>query len=178
MRLKKMVQNFVHGARFDTQLTCWVHTNKVSNVMTFILENIRNADVGIAFCIAARYRILILLNSCYGKEVISAPAENKKYVITVKITGNQLPPTLPTFLGSMQGEGIVEEEQTDGNEHDGAPKAELPSLYSTQDQAMMQDCYSKIVEKLSVANPAMVLQVGLKKIPLTQCDSRTLAFMS
>lgn len=103
-----------------------------------------------------------MLILCFGKGIISATAENKNYVITVKMTGNQLPPALPTFLGSMQGEGIVEE-HTDGNEHDGAPKAELPSLYSTQDQAMMQDCYSKIVEKLSVANPAMVLQVGLKK---------------
>lgn len=29
-----------------------------------------------------------------------------------------------------------------------------------EDQAMMQDCYSKIVEKLSAANPTMVLQVN------------------
>lgn len=78
----------------------------------------------------------------------------------MKLTGNQLPSALPTFLGSMQGEGMVEEEQTDGNGQDGTPKAELATLYSTQDQAMMQDCYSKIVEKLSVANSAMVLQVG------------------
>ena len=28
-----------------------------------------------------------------------------------------------------------------------------------EDQAMMQDCYSKIVDKLSSANPTMVLQV-------------------
>lgn len=62
----------------------------------------------------------------------------------------------------MQGEGIVEEEHTDGNGQDGTPKAELATLYSTQDQAMMQDCYSKIVEKLSIANPAMVLQVGFE----------------
>lgn len=81
-------------------------------------------------------------------------------VLTVKLTGNQLPSALPTFLGSMQGEGIVEEEHTEANGQDGAPKAELSTLYSTQDQAMMQDCYSKIVEKLSIANPAMVLQVG------------------
>lgn len=77
------------------------------------------------------------------------------------MTGNQLPSALPTFLGSMQEEGIVEEEHTYGNGPDGAPKAEVAKLYSTQAQAMMQDCYTKIVEKLSVANPAMVLQVSL-----------------
>lgn len=73
------------------------------------------------------------------------------------LTGNKLPSALPTFLGSMQEEGMVEEEPTE-SEQVGAPE-EL-TTFSTQDQAMMQDCYSKIVEKLSVANPAMVLQVG------------------
>lgn len=53
---------------------------------------------------------------------------------------------------------MVEEEQMESSEQGGAPE-ELATCYSTQDQAMMQDCYSKIVEKLSIANPAMVLQV-------------------
>jgi len=35
-------------------------------------------------------------------------------------------------------------------------------MYSSEDQAMMQDCYSKIVDKLSSANPTMVLQVSQK----------------
>lgn len=80
--------------------------------------------------------------------------------------GSKLPSALPTFLGSMQGEGLVgeEEEEDEGGEHPersgqpGGPE-ELASFCSSQDQAMMQDCYSKIVEKLSVANPTMVLQV-------------------
>lgn len=54
---------------------------------------------------------------------------------------------------------MVEEEQMESSEQGGAPEG-LATFYSTQDQAMMQDCYSKIVEKLSIANPAMVLQVG------------------
>lgn len=61
----------------------------------------------------------------------------------------------------MQGEGLVEEEeeQPDSSRQGGAPE-ELATFCSSQDQAMMQDCYSKIVEKLSFANPTMVLQVG------------------
>lgn len=59
----------------------------------------------------------------------------------------------------MHEEGIIEEEHTESSGQ-GAPEAELATFYSSQDQAMMQDCYSKIVEKLSVANPAMVLQVS------------------
>lgn len=55
---------------------------------------------------------------------------------------------------------MVEGEQTENSRQRGALE-EFATFYSTQDQAMMQDCYSKIVEKLSAANPAMVLQVGL-----------------
>ncbi|XP_067343536.1 serine/threonine-protein kinase SMG1 isoform X2 [Channa argus] len=67
---------------------------------------------------------------------------------------------LPTFLGSMQGAdlGGEEEEQTEGGGHGGGTE-ELTTFCSSQDQAMMHDCYSKIVEKLSLANPTMVLQV-------------------
>ena len=61
----------------------------------------------------------------------------------------------------MQGESLVgeEEEQPENSGQGGAPE-ELTTFCSSQDQAMMQDCYSKIVEKLSFANPTMVLQVG------------------
>lgn len=78
------------------------------------------------------------------------------------LTGNKLPSALPTFLGSMQGEGLdveEEEERSEGVGQEGGPD-ELTAICSSQDQAMMQDCYSKIVEKLSLANPTMVLQVG------------------
>ncbi|XP_029599265.1 LOW QUALITY PROTEIN: serine/threonine-protein kinase SMG1-like [Salmo trutta] len=80
--------------------------------------------------------------------------------------GNKLPSALPTFLGSMQGEGLCEEgEGTLGSnpasqEEDGRGE-EFPALCSSQDQAMMHDCYSKIVDKLSAANPTMVLQVQM-----------------
>lgn len=72
-----------------------------------------------------------------------------------------MPPALPTFLGSMQGESLggEEEEQPQSGMQGGDPE-ELATFCSSQDQAMMQDCYSKIVEKLSFANPTMVLQVG------------------
>lgn len=40
-----------------------------------------------------------------------------------------------------------------------------PKSGLNEDQAMMQDCYSKIVDKLSSANPTMVLQV--QKTPIT-----------
>ena len=75
------------------------------------------------------------------------------------LTGSKLPSALPTFLGSMQGEGLggEEEEQPEGVGQGGDPD-ELATFCSSQDQAMMQDCYSKIVEKLSFANPTMVLQ--------------------
>lgn len=82
----------------------------------------------------------------------------KLYSWTV-FTGGKLPSALPTFLDSMQEDSMVEEDQTERSEQGRDPE-ELATLYSTQDQAMMQDCYSKIVEKLSIANPAMVLQVA------------------
>lgn len=62
----------------------------------------------------------------------------------------------------MQGEDLGgEEEQQLESEEQGGPPEELATC-SSQDQAMMQDCYSKIVEKLSLANPTMVLQVWEK----------------
>ncbi|XP_069566221.1 serine/threonine-protein kinase SMG1 isoform X2 [Brachyistius frenatus] len=75
--------------------------------------------------------------------------------------GSKLPSALPTFLGNMQGEDLGGEEediQQMESEGQGGALEELATC-SSQDQAMMQDCYSKIVEKLSLANPTMVLQV-------------------
>ncbi|KAF7654424.1 hypothetical protein LDENG_00070090 [Lucifuga dentata] len=90
---------------------------------------------------------LILYPAIVGSLSLGAEAQN---------AGSKLPSALPTFLGNMQGE--EEEEELESEEQEGAPE-ELPALCSSQDQAMMQDCYSKIVEKLSLANPTMVLQV-------------------
>lgn len=42
-------------------------------------------------------------------------------------------------------------------------REELKNILN-EDQAMMQDCYSKIVDKLSCANPTMVLQVCINTI--------------
>ncbi|XP_032443983.1 serine/threonine-protein kinase SMG1 isoform X1 [Xiphophorus hellerii] len=76
--------------------------------------------------------------------------------------GSKMPPSLPAFLGSMQGEDLDGEEEDEEEELQSADEggaAEEMATCSSQDQAMMQDCYSKIVEKLSLANPTMVLQV-------------------
>ncbi|XP_041828579.1 serine/threonine-protein kinase SMG1 isoform X2 [Melanotaenia boesemani] len=93
---------------------------------------------------------LILYPAIVGSLSLGGEAQN---------AGNKLPPALPTFLGSMQGEDLVgEEEEQLETSGQGGPQEELATC-SSQDQAMMQDCYSKIVEKLSLANPTMVLQV-------------------
>ncbi|XP_028267220.1 serine/threonine-protein kinase SMG1 isoform X1 [Parambassis ranga] len=93
---------------------------------------------------------LILYPAIVGSLSLGGEAQN---------AGSKLPSALPTFLGSMQGEdlGGEEEQQLESGEQGGPPE-ELATC-SSQDQAMMQDCYSKIVEKLSLANPTMVLQV-------------------
>ncbi|XP_030337334.1 serine/threonine-protein kinase SMG1 isoform X3 [Strigops habroptila] len=77
-------------------------------------------------------------------------------------SGNKLPSAIPTLLGNIQGEELL------GGECDGgSPPASQESTKDdtkvglNEDQAMMQDCYSKIVEKLSAANPTMVLQVQM-----------------
>ncbi|XP_033501746.1 serine/threonine-protein kinase SMG1 [Epinephelus lanceolatus] len=94
---------------------------------------------------------LILYPAIVGSLSLGGEAQN---------AGSKLPSALPTFLGSMQAEGLggEEEEQPESGGQGGAPE-ELATFCSSQDQAMMQDCYSKIVEKLSFANPTMVLQV-------------------
>ncbi|KAL4659048.1 serine/threonine-protein kinase SMG1 isoform X1 [Arapaima gigas] len=77
--------------------------------------------------------------------------------------GNKLPSALPTFLDNIQGEALCE----GGSEAGSRPasqqsdKGEELGVCTSEDQAMMQDCYSKIVDKLSSANPTMVLQVQL-----------------
>ncbi|XP_041633863.1 serine/threonine-protein kinase SMG1 isoform X3 [Cheilinus undulatus] len=94
---------------------------------------------------------LILYPAIVGSLSLGGEAQN---------AGNKLPSALPTFLGSMQGEGLDGEgEEQLENCGQGGASEELASFCSSQDQAMMQDCYSKIVEKLSFANPTMVLQV-------------------
>lgn len=75
------------------------------------------------------------------------------------MTGSKLPSALPTFLGSIQGESLGGEEEQPESGDKGEIPEEMAAFCSSQDQAMMQDCYSKIVEKLSLANPTMVLQV-------------------
>ncbi|XP_018612751.2 serine/threonine-protein kinase SMG1 isoform X2 [Scleropages formosus] len=77
--------------------------------------------------------------------------------------GSKLPSALPTFLDNIQGEELCE-----GGSETGSTSASQQSdkdedlgPCTSEDQAMMQDCYSKIVDKLSSANPTMVLQVQL-----------------
>ncbi|KAF2976767.1 hypothetical protein EK904_009294 [Melospiza melodia maxima] len=77
-------------------------------------------------------------------------------------SGNKLPSAIPTLLGNIQGEELLGGECDEGS----APASQESSKDDTkaglnEDQAMMQDCYSKIVEKLSAANPTMVLQVQM-----------------
>ncbi|KAJ7407931.1 Serine/threonine-protein kinase SMG1 [Willisornis vidua] len=77
-------------------------------------------------------------------------------------SGSKLPSAIPTLLGNIQGEELLGGECDEGS----APASQESSKDDTkaglnEDQAMMQDCYSKIVEKLSAANPTMVLQVQM-----------------
>ncbi|KAL0992596.1 hypothetical protein UPYG_G00095530 [Umbra pygmaea] len=108
---------------------------------------------------------LILYPAIVGSLSLGGEAQN---------SGNKLPSALPTFLGSMQGEGLCEEEEEPlgsnpaSQEEDGRGE-ELPALCSSQDQAMMHDCYSKIVDKLSAANPTMVLQKHCNSMCLFLC---------
>ncbi|XP_064415220.1 serine/threonine-protein kinase SMG1 [Latimeria chalumnae] len=77
-------------------------------------------------------------------------------------TGNKLSSAIPTLLGSIQEGGLLEGDCEGGSPptSQGSSKDEQKIGFS-EDQAMMQDCYSKIVEKLSSANPTMVLQVQM-----------------
>ncbi|XP_047215191.1 serine/threonine-protein kinase SMG1-like [Girardinichthys multiradiatus] len=96
---------------------------------------------------------LILYPAIVGSLSLGGEAQN---------AGSKMPPSLPAFLGSMQGEDLGGEEDDDEEglqSAKGGGATEEMATCSSQDQAMMQDCYSKIVEKLSLANPTMVLQV-------------------
>ncbi|KAG7459406.1 hypothetical protein MATL_G00210290 [Megalops atlanticus] len=73
--------------------------------------------------------------------------------------GNKLPSALPTLLGNIQGEALCGGGSEVASQESG--RGEELGPCSSQDQAMMQDCYSKIVDKLSSANPTMVLQVQM-----------------
>ncbi|MGH0130148.1 UNVERIFIED_CONTAM: hypothetical protein FKN15_041199 [Acipenser sinensis] len=77
--------------------------------------------------------------------------------------GSKLPSALPTLLSSIQGEGLCGEESEGGSAPASQESNQGEELVpcSSEDQAMMQDCYSKIVDKLSSANPTMVLQVQM-----------------
>ncbi|XP_028310240.1 serine/threonine-protein kinase SMG1 isoform X2 [Gouania willdenowi] len=93
---------------------------------------------------------LILYPAIVGSLSLGGEAQN---------AGNKLPSALPTFLGSMQGEDMGGEDEEQLESHEAGGTMDELTTCSSQDQAMMQDCYSKIVEKLSAANPTMVLQV-------------------
>ncbi|EMP31535.1 Serine/threonine-protein kinase SMG1, partial [Chelonia mydas] len=80
----------------------------------------------------------------------------------------------PAIVGTIslssesQSSGNIQGEELLGGECEGgSPLAsqesnkDEPKNGLNEDQAMMQDCYSKIVEKLSTANPTMVLQVQM-----------------
>lgn len=90
------------------------------------------------------------------------------------LPGNKLPSSLPTLLGNMQGEALCggESETGSGPTSQESTRGEEMVMYSSEDQAMMQDCYSKIVDKLSSANPTMVLQVLQKGLycSISVCD--------
>lgn len=79
------------------------------------------------------------------------------------LIGNKFSSAIPTLLGNIQGEELLVSECEGGSppasqdSNKDEPKSGL-----NEDQAMMQDCYSKIVDKLSSANPTMVLQVPKK----------------
>ncbi|XP_032817004.1 serine/threonine-protein kinase SMG1 isoform X1 [Petromyzon marinus] len=74
---------------------------------------------------------------------------------------------LPSLLGSLnEREGGLsgpEGAASCSSQADGEGTEALPPLVgaSSQDQAMMQDCYSKIVDKLMASSPTMVSQVQL-----------------
>lgn len=81
--------------------------------------------------------------------------------VCVCVTGTKLPSALPTLLGNMPGEALCggesEADSPPGSQDSG--RGDKLGLCSIEDQAMMKDCYSKIVDTLSVANPTMVQQV-------------------
>ncbi|XP_047656550.1 serine/threonine-protein kinase SMG1 isoform X1 [Tachysurus fulvidraco] len=76
-------------------------------------------------------------------------------------TGTKLPSALPTLLGNMPGEALCVGEGGSPPASQESGQGDELGLCSIEDQAMMQDCYSKIVDMLSSANPTMVQQVQM-----------------
>lgn len=79
----------------------------------------------------------------------------------MRVAGTKLPSALPTLLGNMPSEVLCVEESEGGSPPASQDSGRGDKLgpCSIEDQAMMQDCYSKIVDTLSAANPTMVQQV-------------------
>eukprot|EP00062_Callorhinchus_milii_P009126 gi/632952733/ref/XP_007892012.1/ PREDICTED: serine/threonine-protein kinase SMG1 [Callorhinchus milii] len=77
-------------------------------------------------------------------------------------SGGKLSSAIPTLLSNIQADGLsggeCEESSPPGSQD--SIKDEQKACFN-EDQAMMQDCYSTIVDKLSSANPTMVLQVQM-----------------
>lgn len=93
--------------------------------------------------------------------------------------GNKLPSAIPTLLGNIQGEELLGGECDEGS----TPASQESSKDDTkaglnEDQAMMQDCYSKIVEKLSAANPTMVLQVNNSNVLIGCLNHKYVIYVS
>ena len=106
-------------------------------------------------CSGFKYIIDVFPNSMYAHERNSQCILFSHFII-----GNKFSSAIPTLLGNIQGEELLVSECEGGSppasqdSNKDEPKSGL-----NEDQAMMQDCYSKIVDKLSSANPTMVLQV-------------------
>ncbi|XP_063286393.1 serine/threonine-protein kinase SMG1 isoform X2 [Pelobates fuscus] len=77
-------------------------------------------------------------------------------------SGTKLSSAIPTLLRNIQDEELMGAECGDESPpaSQESNREELKNGLN-EDQAMMQDCYSKIVDKLSSANPTMVLQVQM-----------------
>ncbi|KAM4698242.1 serine/threonine-protein kinase SMG1 [Rhinophrynus dorsalis] len=74
-------------------------------------------------------------------------------------SGTKLSSAIPTLLGNMQDDELLGDEGSPPASQENNQEEMKNGL--NEDQAMMQDCYSKIVDKLSSANPTMVLQVQM-----------------
>ncbi|XP_053326618.1 serine/threonine-protein kinase SMG1 [Spea bombifrons] len=78
-------------------------------------------------------------------------------------SGTKLSSAIPTLFGNIQDDELMGGECDDGSlpASQESNRDEQPKNALNENQAMMQDCYSKIVDKLSSANPTMVLQVQM-----------------
>ncbi|OCT64106.1 hypothetical protein XELAEV_18045208mg [Xenopus laevis] len=76
-------------------------------------------------------------------------------------SGTKLSSAFPTLLGNLQDDELMGVEGEGGSPPASQESKDELKNALNEDQAMMQDCYSKIVDKLSSANPTMVLQVQM-----------------